>query len=637
MKRLIPIIFCLLTAQQAKAQALYEAAAIPAGLKAYASAVIRKSETSVEVRDLETTTEHVKQVVTILNKNGEDEAEIVLWYDKGRRIKYVKGIVYDEYGKPVSKFTDKNFGDASAGDGFSLFLDTRLKHFKPQWVNYPYTVEYEYEVVSHQSLNFPDWRPNSTTGTAVESSLYTFTCKPAFKIRYKQLNYAGKADSSINAAGMQVYQWQAKNLKALRSEPYSPDPELYQTAVKIVPQNFSYEGYTGSFTNWNELGKWIYDKLLADRTALTPQTVASMHALTDTIKDPKMKARAIYEYMQRKTRYVSVQIGIGGYRPFKATEVDMFSYGDCKALVNYTQALLKAVNIDSYYCVVNAGAELKKSMLTDFASMAQGNHVILCLPFKNDTTWLECTSKDIPFGFVGDFTDDRRVLACTPTGGKLLHTPKYTSDKSLQLRKALVTLKEDGELIGNMTTTFEGWQYENRTQVPGALSDEIKRAKERYSINNLEIETLALNTTKSIQPVNKEAVKFAARDYASLSSGRFFFNANLANRNTYIPREVRTRTTDIYINRGYTDMDEITYEVPAGYRMDSNPLSVAITKPFGKYTATTLVNDKKQIVYRRKLEIIDGTYPKANYQELVDFYKEIADADGYKIALVKAN
>ncbi|MFD1255196.1 hypothetical protein ACFQ3S_00175 [Mucilaginibacter terrae] len=361
-----------------------------------------------------------------------------------------------------------------------------------------------------------------------------------------------------------------------------------------------------------------------------------MHSLTDSIKSPKMKAKAIYEYMQRKNRYVSVQIGIGGFQPIYASDVDRVSSGDCKALVNYTQALLKAINIDSYYCVVQAG-DFKKSLMPDFASMAQGNHIILCLPFKNDTTWLECTSKDTPFGYLGNFTDDRLVLACTADGGKLLHTPTYTAEQSLQYRKALVTIKPDGELAGNMTTTFKGWQFENRPTFPGEISDEIKKAKERYSINNLEIETLKLNIANNLQPVNNEEMKFTAGDYAAVSSNGFVFMVNMANRHTSVPREVRNRSTDVYINRGYTDVDEITYTVPAGYRLDSNPLQVNISKTFGKFTASATMNGKNQIVYKRKLQMIDGTYHKDKYQELVDFYQQVADADNYKATLVKAN
>lgn len=619
----------------AKAQATYPTATIPKDLLPYASAVVRNMEVITEVKDMNNTVNHVKQVITILNKSGDSNADIVVWYNKSNRIKYIKGVVYDEFGKPIDKFSEKNFSDYSAASDASLFEDSRVKNYKPAVTSYPYTLEYEYEVLSKQSLNFADWSPNEENGVAVERSSYQLICKPDFNIRYKELNYTGKVNTTP-VAGLKSYVWQTSNLKARRSEPYSPDPEQYRTTVKIAPEKFSYEGYSGSFTNWSELGKWEYDKLLAGRNTLPSETVAYLHTLTDSITDVKLKAKAIYEYMQRKTRYISVQIGIGGYQPFRAADVDRVSYGDCKGLVNYTQALLNAVSIPSYYCVVEAG-NLKKSLTPDFASMAQGNHVILCLPLKNDTTWLECTSKDIPFGFLGDFTDDRWGLACTASGGKLMHTPKYTSTLSKQVRKANLTLNDDGQLMGNMVTTFEGWQYENRPNVMGDVEDEIKNTKNRYDINNLEIEKLVLKPVKNVNPVNNEEIKFTARDYASKSEGRYYFMANLSNRNKTVPREVRNRTTKVYINRGYTDVDEITYQIPEGYRLDSRILQVSIAKPFGNYNASVIMSGNNQIVYKRKLEIIDGTYPTDSYIELVAFYQQVADADDYKIVLVKAN
>ena len=172
--------------------------------------------------------------------------------------------------------------------------------------------------------------------------------------------------------------------------------------------------------------------------------------------------------------------------------------------------------------------------------------------------------------------------------------------------------------------------------MPDDMKEEIKKAKENYSINNMEIESLQLKALKKQEPVNNEEIKFTARDYATLSDGRYFFLANLANRHTTVPREVRNRTTDVYINRGFTDIDEITYEVPEGYKLDSRPLLVSINKPFGKYTATVTMNGN-QITYKRKWEMIDGTYPKDKYPELIDFYQSIADADTYKVTLVKAN
>jgi len=75
-------------------------------------------------------------------------------------------------------------------------------------------------------------------------------------------------------------------------------------------------------------------------------------------------------------------------------------YGDCKGLSNYTHAILKTVDVASYYTVIQAGSQ-KVDFDSDFAAM-QGNHAILAIPYKNQYYWIDCTSQTHPFGFVGD-------------------------------------------------------------------------------------------------------------------------------------------------------------------------------------------------------------------------------------------
>ena len=105
---------------------------------------------------------------------------------------------------------------------------------------------------------------------------------------------------------------------------------------------------------------------------------------------------------------------------------------------------------------------------------------------------------------------------------------------------------------------------------------------------------------------------------------------------TQAPKLVMNRTTDLYINEGYTNEDEITYTIPAGYRQDSEPLNVSIKNAFGTFTATSTLQGN-QLIYKRKLQVIDGTYPKESYQDFVDFYQAVVDADDYDVMLVKSN
>jgi len=628
MKRVLPALLLLAGFTNAMAQQNYEVSLIPKELLTHANSVVRDQETSIEVKDMDNAIEHVKKAVTVLNTNGDENARVIIYYDKDDAVKSLKGVVYNEFGKQLAKFSESDFSDVSVGDGYSLFESARDKQYLPAVTEYPYTIVYEYELKSKQTLTFNAWTPIDNIDESVEKSSLVFRCPVDFNIHYKELNLAGNATIGADKNKDKTYSWQVSNLKAIKDEPLSPYYRNILPMVEIVPQNFTYYGIAGSFTDWSSLGKWIYDKLVADRQQLPQETIDHIKEITKDITDPKLKAKKIYEYMQHKTHYVSVQIGLGGYQPFLASEVDQQNYGDCKAL-------LKAVNIDSWYCIVEAGRDYKVSMQSNFASMDQGNHIILCLPFKNDTTWADCTSQTIPFGYLGDFTDNRTVLACTPDGGKLLHTPKYGAEASIKSRKADFTIDADGALSGTMYTTFKGTYYDYRDELLNqSTTERNKILRKIYPINNLEIGNFELKQDKSSDPCTTENIKLTARDYASFTGGKYYFSVNPVNRlEETLPQDMN-RQNEVYVSDGLTDLDEVTYTIPAGYHLEKVPLNVTLNKPFGNYTATMELKGD-QLTYKRKFQLIDGTYSKETYQEMIDFYQDIADADDYTVSLVK--
>lgn len=611
----------------------YDAGLIPKDLLPYASAVVRNEEITTEVKSLDNVVYHVKRAITVLNSNGDDLAHMVLFYNKSIVIKYIKGTALNEYGKVIAKFNEHDFQDQTAAESFSLFEDTRVKHYIPSITQYPYTLEYEFEIKNKQSLDFDSWEPAPFDGMAVEKSSFRFICDPNFNIRYKQFNLPVNAAIDKNKDGMKTYTWQVANLKAHRDEPLSLNGKNTRTRLLIAPEKFSFYGVEGSFTNWQQLGKWMYDNLIKSRGQLPDETVQYIRNLTANIQDPKLKAKKIYEYMQQKTHYISIQMGIGGWEPFPAADVDKDGYGDCKALVNYTRALLNAAGVESYYCAAYGDHTRKPSFETDFASL-QGNHVILCLPFKNDTTWLECTSQQLPFGYLGDFTDDRIVLACTPDGGKLMRTTKYPVDKNLVMRKADFILSESGDLHGQMQTTFKGVEYKDRDEtIEKAHAEWDKDFKKHYSINNVFIKKIDYKQDKTLDPATYEQVDLSARDYGAINDGKYYFSLNSIDHSSTV-KQVRNRLNPVTITHGRTLVDEVTYTLPKGYQLDSEPLNVSIDKTFGNFSATMTIKGD-QLIYTRKFQIKDGTYDKDMYQDIVDFYEAVADADGYNVALVK--
>ncbi|KQC01045.1 DUF3857 domain-containing protein [Pedobacter sp. Hv1] len=630
MKLAVTLILCFFGLTPCIAQDNYDADLIPATLRNRANAVIRNEETYVNMLAPNNVQYTVKQAITILNKNGEDNARLVLFYDKNTTIKNVTGEIYNEVGKLMGKFNESAFKDESAVHDFSLFEDNRIKHYLPNLNVYPYTIVYNYTIRFKQNLIIPNWTPKPANDVSVEKSSYTFVCKPTDQFRIKAQNINNKAEEQVNDKQKSLV-WKVSNLTSQKDEPFSPDKESYQPSIKIAPEQFTYYNYKGAYTNWQELGKWYYENLLKGRNVLPAATVETIKALVKDIPTDKEKAKKIYECLQTKTRYISVQIGIGGFQPFAAAEVDRLGYGDCKALVNYMQSLLAVVGIESYYCVVQAGSE-KKSLDPTYASMNQGNHIILCMPLKGDTTWLECTSQKIPFGFLSDFTDDRYVLACTPEGGKLLRTPKLTVQNNLQVRQADLTLTDQGNITGTVKTVFSGSQYDNHEHIIGKpLLEQEKMLKEAYAIDNINFDKIDYIQKKNIEPELIETLALNIKNYGALNNDKIFLPLNPFNVQRTIP-EVKNRMMPVYINRGYTDVDTIIYLLPDYFNGAIEPYEKVINCEYGSYVATAKLEGKK-LSYTRKFILNDGTFKAESYAVYSKFIADVNSADHQKLIL----
>lgn len=606
---------------------------IPKTLQAYANAVVRMQESSTEVKAVDQVIHKYKEAITILNPQGAEYGEIAVFYDKSRQIKNLKVAVYDQEGKLIKKGNAGDFQDVSAISDFSLFEDNRVKYYSPLVSNYPYTVAYEYELRIKHSFYFPNWTPQRAADIAVQSSTHRFLAKADFALRFKEFNLPAPRQQSL-LDGKQQLEWQAQTIPAQRPEPFGSPAENHAIKVHIAPVDFEYEGIGGKFTDWKSYGQWAYDNMIKGRDQLPAATVEQVKQLVAGIDNPREKVRKVYEFSQQKNRYISVQIGIGGLQPMKAAEVDRLGYGDCKALTNYTMALLGVAGIPALYTEVHAGSR-KQDYLADFASAFQGNHAILCVPMARDTIWLECTSREAPMGYLGKFTDDRKVLLYTPGGGVIARTSSYQTSQNRQIRKARIMLQPEGSITGQMETRFEGIQYGNREALIDKTPKETAEAlKKTYSINDLEILQYSLSQQKTEQPATIEKLEIRARQFGVLNNNLLFVPINQLNREIAIPREIRNRKSKVFISRGFLDEDQIRYVLPAGFKPEYLPPAQSLENKFGAFTVKTELQGN-ELVYSRKLLLNPGEFEPDTYDELYNFLKKVVNADLEKFVLTR--
>ncbi len=615
--------FLFLFIAESEAQIIkYNVNFIADSLKEHADAVIRYQQTDIKINNKNSADYYFKEVITILTENGEKFAYAKAYYDnKLTDFVSLSGKVYDNNGILQKTIKKKDIKDISLYSGF--FSDNRMKYVGKPALTPPYTIEYEIKLHYNGFMNIETWMPVYSYNLAVEKAELNIMSPVNYFYRIKEQNFSGeKSEKTVKSIIHRT--WQIKHIKPVLNEPFNYSLTELVPVIYAAPCDFTLEGFDGNMETWQNFGQWILN-LNNGRDALPENTINEITTLVKNISDKKLKAKAIYEYMQNKTRYVSIQLGIGGWQPFEASYTDRNGYGDCKALSYYTQALLKTAGIKSYYAIVNAGGSAKPVM-TDFPSL-QFNHVILCLPIEKDTIWLECTSQKTPFGYLSDFTDDRNVLLITENGGKLVHTTSYPKNINTQIRKANIKLSCNGQINAEIYTNYNGLQYDNVSDMQDLPDvDKIKKIKERIALPELKLDSFKYENHKNSIPSADEYLKFTVKNYASASSGRIFLKPNLLNQKKYIPQKIEKRKSHIDLRFAYTDIDTLIYSLPENLIPEYIPDSVALKSEFGTFVSKTKLENNK-LIYIRKIIMNKGTFPAKKYSDLRKFYKSIVKSD----------
>lgn len=593
-------------------------------LKTHADIVVRKYDLTYKVVNSHKAIKSASFVKTILNSHGSDDAFLVIPYDDFRKIKKFDALILDAKGTKIDKVKNSDIIDYNSG-GNSID-DTRVKVVDLSKSTYPYTIVVDYEVEFNTNFYSPTFAPQHAERVSVENASFTLSFNEETPVKFKSMNLAEPS----NDGGSFV--WNVSNLKAIEEEDYSPDVFNYIPVVLTSPNSFVLDNSKGSFNSWKDFGKWYYELNQGRDQFGEEDRTAVINLLKDKTNEID-KVRAIYHYMQEKTRYVSVQLGIGGYQSMPAQKVSDVGWGDCKALTNYTQSMLKAVGIVSYPALVNSGFGANRIM-EDFPSN-QFDHVILCVPLQQDTVWLECTSREMPFNFLGDFTDDRKVLLVTPGGGKLIKTPLYSYKENLQSQSVEVWFDKAGQGKAIVNTTYRGLQFDDVIRDLDESDEKLKKiGYSEIDIPNFTIDKISFEHQKDQIKATRH-LEMSLRDYATKSGQRVFLKPNLMNRQNSYPKLNNDRKIEVVTRYAYTDIDTIKYHLPEGYYFEYMPKDIHFEGPFGTYDASFKA-EENGFIYIRKLEKYKGTYPKESYNDLVDFLKKMKKADNTKVVLTSS-
>lgn len=617
-----------------------------------ANSVVTDARTEILCKSMTQSVEKESRTITILNRKGLEDAAFYCGCDMFRSLQKFSGEIINASGQTVRKIKKSDLQKSEYSS--SLTTDDYFYYYECNYPSFPFTVKYEWEMKCNNGLiGYSTFIPQTNFSQAVEKATYRIELPAGQGCRYRELNTQEpettnkgiegqiteskgtegqgiKVKESTGAEGQQIIEVTALKLPPILKEPFGPSFAELFPRVYFAPSAFKYDKSEGDLSTWQKYGEWQY-KLLDGRDLLTEPFRAKLHELTANCSTDREKVKAVYDYLAKTTRYVSIQLGIGGLQPIPATDVCRTGFGDCKGLSNYTRAMLKELGIPSTYTVISTTNE---QLLPDFSSANQMNHVILQVPLPQDTLWLECTNPQLPFGYVHQGIAGHDALLIEPAGGRIHRLPTYPDSLNTQRIVADITLSPTAEAKISVNEISRLFQYESEAGIvylpPNKQKDRIRRD---INLSQADILNLQIKECKETAPSITFNYSVSSNQYGNKTGNRLFIPANIFRKGFSVP-SVTKRTYPIHINYGYSDTDSIRIHLPDGYAIEGLPKPIDVTGKFGSFHSTVEVKEK-EICIVHHLFMPKGIYAPDEYLAFIAFRKLVAGQYGGKIILKK--
>ena len=599
---------------------------IPDSLKRGACSVVRDYSVEFVQKSATGGEAQFRKTVTVLNAEGLEGATFIHVDGHFSKLKKFKGGISNSQGKQVVKLRRSDLKESTLSSG--LTSDSHTYYYECPPYSYPFSVTYEWTCdYSNGMLVYPDFYPQISYNQSVQNASYRLSVPGNVDVIYRS-NRIGKAPEVTRHGEYKTYAWTGISLTA--SHPaYNGDARSVVGYIESEPTVFECDGYEGRQDTWQNFGIWK-NKLLQGRDNLPEDEKQKIIAMTRDASSPVEKIRILYDYLARNTRYVSIQLGIGGWQPIDAATVCRTKFGDCKGLTNYMKAMLAVAGIPSVYTCISVE---EKRLCPHLPGVHQLDHAILCVPLPADTLWLECTNAYLPFGYVHSDIAGHDAMLVDDNGGRLVRLPDYPDSCHRQSFHTRMQLDAQGNMTGVMTHRNAMRYYEKTLSL--LSMNEKQRVRELGGMlqgNPPRISSVHVTERKDSVP--QLTCRFAVMGQCGTVNGnRMFLTVNPYRRRPSVS-PVASHAYPLYLTEGSLLTDTLEVLLPAGYVPERIPKPVSLTQPFGTFVSNVTVRDGRLLVCQSML-VRKGTYPREMHALWNEFLNQAGKADREMIVLVR--
>ncbi len=378
--------------------------------------------------------------------------------------------------------------------------------------------------------------------------------------------------------GTRVRAWEASGLRRVSTDGQMPGRAEVFAHILV-----------STYETWEQVGTWWWN-LVKDQLIVDAEIEALVQQLTKGRKDEREKVRAIHEWVVKNTRYVGIEFGVHGWKPYRTTMCLRRRFGDCKDKASLIKVMLNAAGIDANLVLIRT--RRLGGVAQSPANLAIFNHAIAYVP-KFDL-YLDGTAsfsgmEELPFSDQGQLS----LIVADGGGVTLRVTPVDSAERNAMVRVLDVDLRPVEPLVtGEFVAKGADAVYYRRVFDTEEKRMENLEAMLARAYPGAKIKSA---TFKSVSDINKDVVirfVFEGGGFIKQSGdSRFLLPAGRHFRmlDAYAARA--SRDQDLMLGVPYGTTHRVTYHLPDGLRPKAVPDPVAGTSKFGAFRVGRTVGD----------------------------------------------
>jgi tetratricopeptide (TPR) repeat protein len=391
--------------------------------------------------------------------------------------------------------------------------------------------------------------------------------------------------------------------------------------------------HASTFDSWQTMGSWYWG-FVKDQFDSDEETRRLARRITEQATTELDKVKAVYGWVVKNTRYVALEFGVYGYKPYRAVQTVTRGWGDCKDKATAIVTLLKSLGIDATIVILRT--QMRGDFNSKIASLAPFDHAIAYVPSLDlylDGTAEGVGTRELP-------VMDRGALALRIHEGKpkLVRLPDHGIAPDRITREVAAQLEPDGSGL-----------IELHSQISGSAAPEYRHSleatatrRERMTVElGQEFPGLMLLpgapgfAASGLDDIEKDvAIELRGKtpELARRENGQLSLAVTPGIRLSPAYAALSERRHDVRV-MGLPEYDQtFTVKLPPGHTVLAAPQAARRSGPFGSYSVE-IEQQASKVTVRARLTVSKQRILPSEYAKFREFCAEVDSAFGKRLVV----